>query len=535
MFRLSTIRVEILTVTLCALTALVSMDEAGGAGNDGWDSPFGIDYVYPYIPQYQKPKLAEIFAQSGARWVNFAGLGWQVIEPRPPVRGRHNYVWRKPDNAVRLWQRHGFHIVITVKCGSTWGGGPVSGDILAMKNLKLGMGKKWAKRIDRLPAPEHMEDYRAFIRALVERYDGDGRDDMPRLMWPVLHYQIGNEYVHEGFWGGSLEDYGVLLREAYTAAKQADPRVKIILAGITWNDLFHGDLEGRTLEQRMQAKIRSSNEIVARGWRKAMAFTLGQLKFTQWYDIVDLRGNGPYWGAYPGYMKWALRQLGRAARTKEIWDVESRTEPDIFYNPALKFHERLYCEDGLKLLKAMRRTPRRERDATWQWYRAEQARQTVKVLASRLGAGAKKVFIGYPLDNDISWLAALGSGANPWVGLLDKQYRPQPAFYAYKQFVEKVNGFSSAEQHINDGVWHYVFSATGRRVHVAWYDDGRAPGPNVPLGQKRVALPVSAKRVRLTPTITKMGQTTQNGQVRLVKGGQLTLVLSETPVFVEEL
>ncbi len=41
--------------------------------------------------------------------------------------------------------------------------------------------------------PQDLDAYRAFVTAAVERYDGDGVDDMPGLQHPVLHWEIDNE------------------------------------------------------------------------------------------------------------------------------------------------------------------------------------------------------------------------------------------------------------------------------------------------------------------------------------------------------
>ncbi len=41
-----------------------------------------------------------------------------------------------------------------------------------------------------IPDPEA---YAAFVTAAVERYDGDGLDDMPGLRWPIDHWEIDNE------------------------------------------------------------------------------------------------------------------------------------------------------------------------------------------------------------------------------------------------------------------------------------------------------------------------------------------------------
>ena len=61
-------------------------------------------------------------------------------------------------------------------------------------------------------------------------YDGDGRNDMPGLISPILHYQVGNEYYNELFWAGTADEYCRLLEDFCGAARQACPEVKVILS-----------------------------------------------------------------------------------------------------------------------------------------------------------------------------------------------------------------------------------------------------------------------------------------------------------------
>jgi hypothetical protein len=35
--------------------------------------------------------------------------------------------------------------------------------------------------------------YQAFVRATIERYDGDGLSDMPGLVTPIRYWQVDNE------------------------------------------------------------------------------------------------------------------------------------------------------------------------------------------------------------------------------------------------------------------------------------------------------------------------------------------------------
>lgn len=59
--------------------------------------------------------------------------------------------------------------------------------------------------------PIDEQKYIAFVRATVERYDGDGVEDMPRLVNPIKYWQVGNEQE------GEFDGFADLQRITYTA------------------------------------------------------------------------------------------------------------------------------------------------------------------------------------------------------------------------------------------------------------------------------------------------------------------------------
>lgn len=73
--------------------------------------------------------------------------------------------------------------------------------------------------------PSDEDEYRAFVRAAVERYDGDGTDDMPGLRTPCKHWQIANEPPR------GLDHYPELVEITSTAIKEADPEAKVLIGG----------------------------------------------------------------------------------------------------------------------------------------------------------------------------------------------------------------------------------------------------------------------------------------------------------------
>ena len=68
--------------------------------------------------------------------------------------------------------------------------------------------------------------YVAFVKATVERYDGDGVNDMPGLTNPIKYWQVGNE--PSVFY---KSDFADLQRITYLAIKDACPECTVLLAG----------------------------------------------------------------------------------------------------------------------------------------------------------------------------------------------------------------------------------------------------------------------------------------------------------------
>jgi len=83
--------------------------------------------------------------------------------------------------------------------------------------------------------PCNFDDYKNFLTRLVERYDGDGNDDMPGLSKPILYWEILNEPEMESnnltFFMGSQEEYLQILQVSYEAIKAACPDCKVLHGG----------------------------------------------------------------------------------------------------------------------------------------------------------------------------------------------------------------------------------------------------------------------------------------------------------------
>jgi hypothetical protein len=92
-------------------------------------------------------------------------------------------------------------------------------------------------------APTNWEAYENWVRQVVERYDGDGQNDMAGLTTPVKYWEVMNEpdlpATEDGrlvFWLDTPANYAELLISTYGAIKEADPTASVVIAGAAGGD-----------------------------------------------------------------------------------------------------------------------------------------------------------------------------------------------------------------------------------------------------------------------------------------------------------
>lgn len=185
----------------------------------------------------------EKIKDTGATWLrpNFGLFVWGVMqkEEGAPID------FSKTDELVRSAQKEGLNLSITLFPFADWDQ-KTSGNKCKVSANDTGLPqKKGDFETPGLPYyrcnPNNWIAYQRWLTAVVERYDGDGKEDMPGLKIPIHYYEIGNEpdltkdpISGEGtvYYLDTPENYAVLLQKTYPTIKMADHKTQVLIAAL---------------------------------------------------------------------------------------------------------------------------------------------------------------------------------------------------------------------------------------------------------------------------------------------------------------
>jgi len=483
--------------------------------------------------EYTETGLAPIYGQTGvtSTKTRAEAFAWGAVEPSPPVAGRHTYDWGCTDALVGEYQRAGLVDVqsyVTPK--SSWGS-VSAGDIM--------------------PKPALLADYRAWLAALVERYDGDGVADMPGLLAPVRRWVIGAEWT--GFWpSGNADDYLVLLEASASAIRGADPAAIVGLVPFLLFDVFEGNVPApATVEARLLDPPPA--------WRKSTAGMLKMLGRPELFDEVNVHSLGDY-TELPPLLSWMKARMAERGYERPVFVDDAfpisflanyHPLPGVGWPAVYPVTEARYQQVYQRLLEVARMQEPAYGTAL-RWIRAETAAGLVRKVATAAGEG----YAGIQMGNTEDWMPDEGTalreltvnfiGAAAMMGLVDATHpkgsdfcrprgagAPRPGWRNLKLVAEALAGFTRAERlsGLPSNVFAYRFSRpSGGWVTVAWHESGLALPGETP-GRLDVDLPVSATVVNVTAAVTR--DTAAPIPVPLAAtSGRVRLTLTSVPVFV---
>lgn len=421
--------------------------------------------------------------------VNFFGLeffGWHGIQPEE----RGPYEWAEFDEQVKAIENIGGEILFKIWSGSTWA-----------STVHPILGLNGNRALPSSPIKEeYIEDFKAFVKAVVERYDGDGVKDMgwetpddpsDDLQYPHLFYQFEGEpdtfypstdctmenvkdwaWAH---WCGTPKQYVELVSLFYESVKEENPDAVVFSPSTMFNDIFTRNYNSTVFDMIVNDSKNFRDEY------KRNIFIRTLLNASENFDVVLIQGNKDYKGFLP-WVTWIRKQVP----DKEIWFADAMT--GYLFNNHKHSHFEYAQEELLEI--ALRNGDSQaidELDAfetyddLLDWALGLQAEYVMKKAVAAAAAGVRHIFFQWPLESQdpiTGWVN---------VGLMEDNI-PQsrfvtgtrrPAFYSIQLFNEYLNGFDSVMD-LNPlplGVdpikwtWCVQFTRDGEDIFVLWMDD----------------------------------------------------------------
>tara|TARA_B110001454_G_scaffold213934_1_gene232919 strand:+ start:131 stop:1135 length:1005 start_codon:yes stop_codon:yes gene_type:complete len=143
---------------------------------------------------------------------------WEMIEPE-----EGSFFWKEADRYVQYSQDHNQIIIATIWPYTKWD--------QKSCNRKKSQSPFGGHFPNRLGKPCSMEKYLFFLSLVVDRYDGDGNNDMPGLTNPILHWEIMNEPEFKMFFSGKEDEFVEIFIESSKLIKAKQKDAVIIMAG----------------------------------------------------------------------------------------------------------------------------------------------------------------------------------------------------------------------------------------------------------------------------------------------------------------
>lgn len=433
-----------------------------------------------------RPDVAPQYTEIGATWINIGLVHWDFVEQSAPEGDEHTYSWYVLDLLVNHWQSNGFtgvHFVVSPRCAWAAESEPSSPE--SATPIK----------------EEYLDDFGLFMQAMVERYDGDGVDDMPGLVAPVKYYEIGQEMQHSYYWEGTVEQYRQVLESGYNGVKAADSDSLVILSGINMGEMFDDCPSPEVLEFRF---ANLNPDLAA-----AVEFIKTTFTYNQWFDVVEFHYNYDYKGGH-GTVKWMREQMALNGYQKPIWIGDAAGGPmvdSILRTPA----------EADELYEKLSNPEHPEHEATVAWFEREQAMAFVKKSVISMELDLE----GIILANLIDWPGYTGGRSWEFQGLRNDDGTARPAFTACTNTVAAIGSMNRIERLTDYGnsVFAYRVSDGENEFYILW-SSSESESWNL-------ALDVSSVRVS-SPVPDEMDE-----EEMQVLDGNVNLLLTEVPIFVE--
>ncbi len=514
-------------------------DDDDSSDDDSSDDDSSDDDWPPFAlgVEYAELGLAAPYAAAGVTWTKtrLEAFSWGPTEPAPPVEGVHTYDWSCTDAYILEYQSDGLtNIMSYMTPRSEWG----SVDATALGDTDIA------------PSPDHMDDYRAWVRALFERYDGDGVDDMPGLLAPVRYWVLGGEWT--GFWPS--DDHDSYLEFAAATGEEARavyPEVRLGTIPLLMWEVF----EGNEPTDELIAERLAGEPLMHNSFEGIQAI----LDHPEHFDFVSVHSLGDYTEVRPT-LRWFDEQMDQRGYSHPVWFDDAFPMGGLanYWGFPAMYPVTGDQQDAIwDALEAIARFEEPANSEALPWLRRLAAAGTVKKVVTALAEGAVGIQIGntedWVPDDDIAIRHSFAGfiGAPAFLGMLDVVHdagegtcdvrtagATRPAYRNLELLAEKLGDgtfdyitfFGSLE-----GVRGYRFENPGHSMWVLWNEDGvlELPGEVEETVPYTLVLPCTVAEVTVTHAVTDMAA--PEPEVEVVDGLECSvhLELDSVPVFVE--
>jgi len=357
---------------------------------------------------------------------------------------------------------------------------------------------------------EMMTRFIDFVKALTERYDGDGKDDWNGLRYPVRIHHILEEWPSPGL---DVKTYLGYLSKLSPAIKEADPNAQVMIPGLympNWGRVYayldgYIDDEDAGIVNGTRYTRTELSDIPGIVYSK-MAYEAILDLGRDYFDIVDIHLYTEKETFYEGeieYIRGKMRELGYE---KPIWCVEGGgpfRNPET--NPDDPQGDSLFGTTSEK----------------------EVAEYVVKFHAMSAAEGLVRQHWGIGGENQP------GYWGGPWniMSLIEKvTEKKRPAYYTYKIMREKLRDFTTGnitDLSINN-IRIFMFNTPKGEIFIVWKKDTAND-----LSITDLSDVFGDREVKITRIITELDQDDKPVIHNVVTLPATTIPLNNTPVFVE--
>jgi hypothetical protein len=357
---------------------------------------------------------------------------------------------------------------------------------------------------------DRLERLKTFVRAAVDRYDLDGKNDMPGLKYEARNWHFVEEWPAGETTGA---DYVNMLKAVYPAIKAENPNALVIIPGLAGNYSQYFAFADGFITDPDAGKFRTIATVLTREQVNQLPLVKNEKpEYEQilrdgagFFDAVDIHLYEPKETFAEGEIEWLDAKMIQYGCSRAVW----------------------VCEGGGPFKNGPADPNNSQGDPYFGvWTPKEGAEFVVKLLAMSAGKGVARNHWGLGTGEGGYW-------GGPWdvMGLLDANGTKKPGYYAYRMMQQKVKDFSSAkDQSFSAGgasVRLFVFTlADGKKVYTAWnFSSAASP---VDLSGK-----IGVLQVRVGAIVTALASDNSPIEPAAVAVSSTQVPLSVTPVFIE--